>query len=801
MKSCRVLLLFLISPSNLLKTSVLSWLSSFFILLQLLPKSCKIRDREVANELVSFVKVLANEMSLEDFASVEDEVLGSVFKLMHSSKVRQKMAGVAAINALVGMSPSADEERKAVKCANALGNCLRSVNIAKNHNDCSSGDCAESDAGYQFLDAVARALGRMARGAADVDYVECEAARALEWLRTNRTVRRLAAVLVLRELARNAPSVFFSKTSGGDGSNEFLDHIFPVLRDPHPIVRVCAADALSECLKVLIQRRDRGFVATDGRGGRWSTISLLCKVHTNIMDGFREDRSSLSSSLGGVGVLDGGILLSSSVHDDSARHASLLALGDMFDRTGDFMLPRFDEACRAVLNLTDHPRDIVRLEVIRLVPKLARRCPGSFRRRYLKRGLIFVLECASSVEPTPPQKIGLIIDLRNVAYRSLGQLALIMAEGNEGDGAPLTSLHIEGDENYYKSNDNRNDKTIKDGNKDNIVSSIHSKGSDFSNILRRISGRSIQETIDSHSSVDTTSSSTSALLQPLARGGAVGSSVDPDTVGSLPALTPLSYTTRGGDIHINLDCIFSLVREGLKKSNSYHHDYHSHASLDTNTKSNMSNPENVQSEALRCAAALVNALGKHAAPYIPDLLDDMFRSGLSSNLIGCLHAIAEMIPSETNNIENRLLQELSLCLAGTVKVDDLCDPLGFKRRNTSDKVEHHHGNSSRAIESATSGLLPPTNNREPNNTATDRTNCALPMINMSEETDVVTKVVLSLRTLGSFWNVMGGRSIFYGTVGTILPFIRNVVAQYLTHPSSNGKYVGGIILSRLSHHL
>mmetsp|Transcript_11655 Transcript_11655/g.24982 ORF Transcript_11655/g.24982 Transcript_11655/m.24982 type:complete len:125 (+) Transcript_11655:605-979(+) len=99
-----------------------------------------------------------------------------------------------------------------------------------------------------------------------VDRVEFEIGRSLEWLRSDRSDRRLAAVLVLRELARCAPTAFFGKThdvnvhhhaattagssatgggpapvgrgvgsiashmAGLGGTNDFLDHIHPVLQ-------------------------------------------------------------------------------------------------------------------------------------------------------------------------------------------------------------------------------------------------------------------------------------------------------------------------------------------------------------------------------------------------------------------------------------------------------------------------------------------------------------------------------------------------------------------------------------------
>jgi hypothetical protein len=64
-------------------------------------------------------------------------------------------------------------------------------------------------------------------------------------------------------------------TDGG-GKNDFLDNIFVALRDPQPIVCVCAADALSECLAILMeQQQSRAMTAP------------LCSLYTNALDGLK----------------------------------------------------------------------------------------------------------------------------------------------------------------------------------------------------------------------------------------------------------------------------------------------------------------------------------------------------------------------------------------------------------------------------------------------------------------------------------------------------------------------------------
>lgn len=81
--------------------------------------------------------------------------------------------------------------------------------------------------------------------------------QALAWLHPSRTggeraeVRRLAAVLILREMAENAPTVFNVHVP------VFIDYIWTGLRDPKIAVRERAVLALRACLKVVEKRETR----------------------------------------------------------------------------------------------------------------------------------------------------------------------------------------------------------------------------------------------------------------------------------------------------------------------------------------------------------------------------------------------------------------------------------------------------------------------------------------------------------------------------------------------------------------
>jgi hypothetical protein len=135
-------------------------------------------NRQAAAELASLLWVLAHEMSLEDYGTVESEVFTAVFALVHAADDERRMAGISAIDFLL-TAPSADEEKKAIKFANTLSNGLRAA-----HGN------------FEFLQALSVALGHMANRTANVDFVESEVTRALEWLRTERSDRRYVLLIV-----------------------------------------------------------------------------------------------------------------------------------------------------------------------------------------------------------------------------------------------------------------------------------------------------------------------------------------------------------------------------------------------------------------------------------------------------------------------------------------------------------------------------------------------------------------------------------------------------------------------------
>ncbi len=223
---------------------------------------------------------------------------------------------------------------------------------------------------------ASKTLGHLARSSVvpNADYVEFEVDRGLEWLHSDQSSRRLAACFVLKELAENAPTLFFAKTG------DFLERVWIVLRDGKPIIRLSAARALSACLRILAQR------------SAISHVNWYCKIYEQVQEGLAHRNNA------------------------AAMHGSLLVIGEMLSHTGDFMVPRFQEVCQAVMAVREHKDRCIRVSVIEILPRLAQFCSDMFARVYLEECLVHLMHAAKSSE------------LRPQAFLALGQLAL--AVGN-----------------------------------------------------------------------------------------------------------------------------------------------------------------------------------------------------------------------------------------------------------------------------------------------------------------------------------------------------------------------------------
>lgn len=191
---------------------------------------------------------------------------------------------------------------------------------------------------------AARALGRLVKpgGTLTAELVEAEVKSALEYLQMERQeTRRFAAVLNLRELARNSPTLMYQWVP------QIFDVIWSALRDPKVLIRESAAEAVSALLEI-ISPRDSQFRQT------W-----FMRVYDEVQRGF-------------------------SSGTNEAIHGSLLALKELLQKGAMFMVgQRYKDACDTILRYRDHRDPLIRREVVIMIPIVAAYAPQEFTHHYL----------------------------------------------------------------------------------------------------------------------------------------------------------------------------------------------------------------------------------------------------------------------------------------------------------------------------------------------------------------------------------------------------------------------------------
>eukprot|EP00762_Andalucia_godoyi_P003296 ANDGO_06658.mRNA.1 Serine/threonine-protein kinase TOR2 len=311
-----------------------------------------VRNR-AAKSLRLIVEDQSRELNGESFSRLHNSIISKIADLVNSTDASDRLGAVAAIDQLIDID--CDEHATRVT---RFGNYLR--NMLPNPD-------------YVLVGMVARALGRLARagGTLTADLVEFETKRALEWLQSDRAKdesKRFAACCVLKELAENAPTLFYAHVS------LFLDHIWNALRDQNVVVREKAVESLRACLALIAERESR-----------WR-VQWYYAIYDEAEKGFKMKSEAI--------------------------HASLLTVLALLDHAGDFMTQRFPQVLDSVFKYKDHKEKIVRRTVVLAMPQCARYNPKFFTSQYLKTAVNHVLSFT------------LKKDDKALAFSALGDLAL-----------------------------------------------------------------------------------------------------------------------------------------------------------------------------------------------------------------------------------------------------------------------------------------------------------------------------------------------------------------------------------------
>ncbi|XP_072960137.1 serine/threonine-protein kinase TOR [Typha angustifolia] len=314
----------------------------------------------IASALRKHIEEEARDLSGEAFSRFMDQLYEQISSLLESNDVAENLVALRAIDALIDVSfgESASKVSK-------FSSYLRMVFEVKRDPE--------------ILILASTVLGHLARagGAMTADEVERQIKNALEWLHAERVeYRRFAAVLILKEMAENASTVFNVHVP------DFVDAIWVALRDPTLTVRERAVEALRACLRVIEKRETRWRV-------QW--YYRMCEA------------------------AQVGLGKNASVH---SIHGSLLAVGELLRNTGEFMMSRYREVADIVLKYLEHRDRLVRLSITSLLPRIAHFLRDRFVTNYLKICMDHIL----AVLRTPAERASGFIALGEMAGALDGEL-------------------------------------------------------------------------------------------------------------------------------------------------------------------------------------------------------------------------------------------------------------------------------------------------------------------------------------------------------------------------------------------
>jgi len=322
-----------------------------------------------AIELRNYVEKIARERSKDSFFNFLEELNKEIHVMVNSRDANDRIAAIVSIDQLIDLNY--DDQRKITRFSNYLRNVL-----TNQHGDATT------------VLMVTRALGRLAKASDSTtsktltaEWVDFETKRALEWLEGDNNAhrhkddgRRYAAVYVLKELAENAPTLFFAHAV------DFLKYIWNGLRDPSQLVRDGSKLALSAVLALVSER-----------------YSLN---NTWYEDLFEKTKQGLAPNKPAEHV-----------------HGSLLVIEELLNNAPDFMNRNMIFTCDTVLQYSNDKDKLVKNTVIRLIPSMAAVYQKQFIDAYFEKAIRIILSVLNSASSE-----------RSYAFIALGKLSQQVGE-------------------------------------------------------------------------------------------------------------------------------------------------------------------------------------------------------------------------------------------------------------------------------------------------------------------------------------------------------------------------------------
>lgn len=265
-------------------------------------------------------------------AEVGREINRRITDLLKSNEPTEKMGGIIAIDKMMENNSDIGSSQS-----------VRFINFLRPALPCND---------TQVMIMASKTLGKLALSGETLtaNSIDFEIKRALEWLQAPDRFepRRHAAVLILKELSKNAPTFIYSYVG------QIVELIWVVLRDPKLAIRETGAEALTACLKI-VYIRDYELKRT------WYS-RILEEVHKGLK-----------------------------LNTIEAIHGSLLALKELLVDSGMFMKDYYQDAGDVVLKYKDHRELLIRKTVITLIPLLATYNPTDFATLYLQKSMVYLI--------------------------------------------------------------------------------------------------------------------------------------------------------------------------------------------------------------------------------------------------------------------------------------------------------------------------------------------------------------------------------------------------------------------------
>ncbi|PHT28180.1 Serine/threonine-protein kinase TOR [Capsicum baccatum] len=177
----------------------------------------------------------ARDLSGEAFPRFMDHLYKIITIFLDSNEVSKNLGALRVIDELIDVTIS-ENASKVAKFSNYMSATF------------------ETKRDPEILVLASKVIGHIDRygGAMTADKVELQVKVALEWLLGERIEYcRFAAVLILKEMAENASTVFNVHVP------EFVDSIWVALRDPTLVFQEKAIEALCACIRVIEKRETR----------------------------------------------------------------------------------------------------------------------------------------------------------------------------------------------------------------------------------------------------------------------------------------------------------------------------------------------------------------------------------------------------------------------------------------------------------------------------------------------------------------------------------------------------------------